>query len=298
MAYDGDYSTAPDVARLAIVRRSSPYPGRFSRMLGNYDVRNNTAVSRDPDLVMRQVDYFLRKFPERGVGFYLYSMLSDEQISALRSGPFQEPAFAFFNLRDTFDSKVAGSSLTDDPRWIAYQTSRFVASALVTDNFSASPYSTKSVLFKDSPDKDQIYWFHFPSPLAYGDIEFDIYVDDRNSSGSANFEVRASTGTTSVREVGLLITQPAATHWTLWVDRPGGAVRYADHIPTQTWHRIRFRNDVEKNTYSVYLDGVSLVRDIPYAGGFQELSTVNNIQWRSLGNDEDVYLDNVVVHDP
>lgn len=298
VAYDSDYSNAPDVARLAAVRRNSPYPERFTRMLGDYDERFGTVFSRDPALVLKQVDYFLRKFPERGASLYLYSMLSDEQIAALRAGPFHQNALPFFNIKDDFESKPAGSNLSADLRWTGYNAPpSYITTAYVADNIAAGG-SGRSVVFKDTPGANQIYWLNLASPKGAATVEFDIYLDDRNPRGGANFEVRPSTGTGSGREISLYLAQQSPTTWMLSIWKKDGIVAYARNIPLKTWHRIKFRNDVLSHTFTLALDGNVLAVDVPYGAGINTLSQVDTIQWRNISSDEDVYIDNVVIREP
>ncbi len=83
-----DYRVATDCQKLEAARRSSSHPEKFVKILGNYDGK----APRDADLVARQVEYFLRKYPDYGSALYLYEQLSEEQIKALRAGPFKEDA--------------------------------------------------------------------------------------------------------------------------------------------------------------------------------------------------------------
>ncbi|NCO32464.1 MAG: family 10 glycosylhydrolase, partial [Armatimonadetes bacterium] len=94
VVYDMDYGRVPNINVLERVRLVSSHPERFAKVLGNYERREGRAVPREPELVARQMEYFLRKFPGRGIGLYIYSMLSEEQIQALQAGPFKEAAVA------------------------------------------------------------------------------------------------------------------------------------------------------------------------------------------------------------
>lgn len=97
LVYMMAYDPSPDLAQLKNVRRSSPFPERFTMLPGNYGgTVDGKVIPREADLVMRQVDYFLRKFPDAGIGVYLYSMLSWEQSVALREGPFKEGAVPYW----------------------------------------------------------------------------------------------------------------------------------------------------------------------------------------------------------
>lgn len=96
LVYMMAYAPSPDLTRLNQVRQSSLHPHRFAVLGGNYDSAPGIAVSRPPDLLVRQIDYFLRKYPEGGVGLYLYNQLSEAQVAALRNGPFREPAVPYW----------------------------------------------------------------------------------------------------------------------------------------------------------------------------------------------------------
>lgn len=97
LVYMMGYAQVPDIARLQAVRRNSPFPNRFIMLPGNFDrTKEGEVIPRDADLLVRQIDYFLRKFPGAGIGLYLLSMLSEEQITALKNGLFKERAIPFW----------------------------------------------------------------------------------------------------------------------------------------------------------------------------------------------------------
>lgn len=297
IVYDGDYSPVPDGPRLADVRRNSTYPERFSRMLGNFDFRQGIVFTRETELILKQVDYFLRKFPEQGSAFYLYGLLNDEQISALRAGPFKDDALPFFKVKDDFESKTPGSNLNADLRWTGYNAPpSFVPTAYIADHLAA-PGSGQSVWFKDAPGASQVYWLNLPLSKTAATIEFDIYLDDRNPQGSANFEVRFSTGTDGDREISLRIGQNSPTTWMISIWKKDGVFAYARNLSLKRWYRIKFRNDTENNAFALSLDGVPLAA-ASYSRGLTEIARIDSIQWRNLGTDEDIYIDNVVIREP
>ena len=198
---------------------------------------------------------------------------------------------------DNFEGKANGSNLNADPRWTAFVTGDglLVATAFVTNNPTA-PGSTRSAVFKDAPGKTQIYWFAMTNAATAAAVEFDVFLDDRNPTGDANLEVRASTAKTNFREVGLLLRQTAgANTWEVAVARADGIVVLTNGLPLRSWHRVRFDNDVATNTYSVVFDGVALATRTLYAAPIQSLTTVNNFQFRNNSDDEDVYLDNLAL---
>ena len=192
--YDGDYSLVPDVSRLAAARESTFYPGRFLRLVGNYDWIGQTVVPRDARLYNKQIEYFLRKFPERGVSTYIFGQMSDAQAQALRQGVLANDALPYFNTHDDFEGKPNGSYLNVDKRWVGYNNSPvYVPTATVTGDIAASG-SAKSAAFRNINSMRQIYWLNMPSTTTVASAEFDIYLADRNpnSSGTVNFEIRPS----------------------------------------------------------------------------------------------------------
>ncbi|MFY9268454.1 MAG: family 10 glycosylhydrolase, partial [Candidatus Manganitrophaceae bacterium] len=113
LVYMMGYDSSPDVVQLKNVRRSSPFPERFIMLPGNYGATVNGKVTpREAELVTRHVGYFLRKFPDAGIGVYLYSMLSWEQSVALRDGPFKEGAVPYWG-------KIKDLSVPNWPQGIA-----------------------------------------------------------------------------------------------------------------------------------------------------------------------------------
>ncbi len=210
-----------------------------------------------------------------------------------------ENSVATFRLSDNFEGKTSGARLTNYPPWSASTNSTQNGDVFITNSIVA-PGSTRSVAFIDRPSgpTNQIYWYDLPQEVTAAAIEFDVFVDDRNTSGNVNFEVRPSTGTGSLREVALQISQATSNTWRLSALRQPGTVVLSTNFPVQTWHRVRFANDIVANTYSVFLDGVALTNNATYAVAFSNMYSLGNFQFRSTGNDEDLYLDNVVVETP
>ncbi|MEK7389927.1 MAG: family 10 glycosylhydrolase [Elusimicrobiota bacterium] len=111
LIYGMDYDQRPNISVMSFIRETSPHPERFPKLLGNYNwVPNGTggvAVTPRPgSFLAQQVEYFLRKFPGRGIGVYIYSQLHNnpDQINALRAGPFKETAIPDSNGRSRPDS--------------------------------------------------------------------------------------------------------------------------------------------------------------------------------------------------
>jgi len=210
-----------------------------------------------------------------------------------------ENAVATFRIEDTFEGKTSGVQLTNYPPWSATTNATQGGDAYITNSIAA-PGSTRSAVFRDRPGNptNQIFWYNLPTLATAAAIEFDVYVDDRNTTGNVIFEVRPSLGTGSQREVALQITQAASNTWRLVALRQAGSVVLSTNLPVQTWHRVGFSNDVVANTYSVFLDGVALTNNAAYAVAFSNLFALGNFQFRSTGADEDLYLDNVVAETP
>jgi hypothetical protein len=87
-----DYRPLPDADTFDVTRAAFSVAEKQVLLLGNYDSALDKApLPRVAGLVASLVSYTQRRWPG-AVGLYLYSMLSDEQVEALRSGPFAESA--------------------------------------------------------------------------------------------------------------------------------------------------------------------------------------------------------------
>jgi uncharacterized protein (TIGR03790 family) len=204
-----------------------------------------------------------------------------------------------FEWTDTFEGKSLGVNLTNDTRWISYGGGTYRMRGFVT-NAVLPPGSTRSAVFSDIPgNTNQLYTFKFPGRRTCATAEFDVYLDDRNPTSNADFRVRNSQGTTSRREVELLLTQATPTTWRVGISGPSplGTVYYTNDLPVQTWHRIGYANDVVKETFSIWLDGIALATDVPYTASYTNLPWVDGVNFYSASLDEDVYIDNLVVSD-
>ena len=93
VVYNMDYGRHLSCARIDSVREAIDGPEAIVDLPGNYErAEDGKVVAREGNLVADQLAYCQRKWPGNGVGLYLYSLLSDEQIEALRAGPFKEDA--------------------------------------------------------------------------------------------------------------------------------------------------------------------------------------------------------------
>lgn len=96
IAFDSQYGHAPSAASLLTAQALSLFPERYMPILSVWGADPGESLQRDPRLVAKQFDYFLRRFPDVGVVAYLYGQLSDAQITTLSNGIFAEPAKPFW----------------------------------------------------------------------------------------------------------------------------------------------------------------------------------------------------------
>jgi hypothetical protein len=90
VAYIMDYFKQLGTTRFDVGRKESLFPEGYVFIVGNYE-HAGKVVPREAELVAKLIDYCRRKYNDgNGVATYIYSMLSDEQIKALRAGPFKE----------------------------------------------------------------------------------------------------------------------------------------------------------------------------------------------------------------
>lgn len=93
--FNMDYGWTPDFAKFDEAARSCGAPAKCVPLLSLYDMEGPKQFSRTAAQVARTTDYALRKYPDCGVCYFDYGMLSEEQIKALRDGPFKEDAVPF-----------------------------------------------------------------------------------------------------------------------------------------------------------------------------------------------------------
>lgn len=99
IAYNMDYGWRPDFRKFEDTAKSTACPQKFAPMLGLYDREGRKSFPRNAEQVAHLVDYSLRKYPGCGVALFDYSYLSDEQVKALRDGPFKEDAVPWWPER-------------------------------------------------------------------------------------------------------------------------------------------------------------------------------------------------------
>ena len=90
-----DYRQRIDFENVDGVRSALKKPEKMIVLFGNYDQIDDQseAIPRPGELIANYAAFAQRRWPGTGMGFYLYSRLTDEQVNALRAGPFLENAF-------------------------------------------------------------------------------------------------------------------------------------------------------------------------------------------------------------
>lgn len=77
----------PDAVRARLTDPLKLYP-----LFGNYERVDDRVVPRANELITRYVQFARRRWPGSGVGFYIFTQFTDEQLRALRTGVFREHA--------------------------------------------------------------------------------------------------------------------------------------------------------------------------------------------------------------
>ena len=92
--YDMRYPAEPDWEEIRAVQTTMKRPDAYVVLCGNYDSvgPQHTSISRAGARVAAQIVRSRQAVHGNGVGLYLYSLLNDDQINALRAGPFHLPA--------------------------------------------------------------------------------------------------------------------------------------------------------------------------------------------------------------
>lgn len=106
-----DYRETIDYKTIDAVRKDLRRPEQLIVLFGNYDRLHKTApaVPRKGVLVAKYASYAQRRWSSLGIGFYIYAQMSDDQVSALRGGPFKEeavPSWKFLKRQQTDAASV------------------------------------------------------------------------------------------------------------------------------------------------------------------------------------------------
>lgn len=93
VVFNMDYGRELSWMRMDALREVAAHPEAFVDLCGNYErTETGHVVPREGELVAQHIEFCRRKWPGNGVALYIWSMLDDGQIEALRAGPFAEDA--------------------------------------------------------------------------------------------------------------------------------------------------------------------------------------------------------------
>jgi uncharacterized lipoprotein YddW (UPF0748 family) len=91
-----DYNQTIDLATVEGARTSFKNPEQLVLLFGNYDAKEGQAVARPGELIAQYAGFSQRRWPGGGVALYLYNLLTEDQIRALKRGPFQDVALPYW----------------------------------------------------------------------------------------------------------------------------------------------------------------------------------------------------------
>jgi len=89
--FDMDYTDPPNSENHNLMRAQFNDPTKFVELLSNYYTAGETVLPTSADVVSAKIDRARRRWGD-GIGLYLYSMLTDEQVSSLGGKIFNSPA--------------------------------------------------------------------------------------------------------------------------------------------------------------------------------------------------------------
>lgn len=94
VVYDMRYQALPNWEAIRTVQQTLKRPEAYVVLAGNFNRvgPKHVAVSREGRVVAELIARSRQISRGNGVGLYIYSLLNDEQIEALRTGPFRNPA--------------------------------------------------------------------------------------------------------------------------------------------------------------------------------------------------------------
>lgn len=92
VVFNMDYRERVDAESIDRARQRLKVKEKMIVLFGNYDRIDGKAQPRSGELVAKYIEYSRRQWPGSGVALYLLNLLSPEQVTALATGPFSEPA--------------------------------------------------------------------------------------------------------------------------------------------------------------------------------------------------------------
>lgn len=103
LIFNMDYRQRVDLKAIDMARGALEQPEKLYPLFGNFDSVDGTPVSRPGKMVENFVEMSRDKWPGSGVGFYIFQMLSDDQVAVLKQGAFAEQAIPGWRARPTRD---------------------------------------------------------------------------------------------------------------------------------------------------------------------------------------------------
>jgi len=90
--FNMDYQARVDFEKATLAMGKLPDKRMMIELFGNYEHEDDRIAPRPGEIVAKYMGFAQRTWPGHGMALYLYSMLSDKQINALKAGPFCENA--------------------------------------------------------------------------------------------------------------------------------------------------------------------------------------------------------------
>ncbi|HUI66736.1 MAG TPA: family 10 glycosylhydrolase [Nitrospirota bacterium] len=87
VVFDMEYADPPDVERHHLAMAQFRDPHKLVLLISNHDWKSGLPQPKPADQLRSSVEYVRERWG-KGLGIYLYSMLSDEQVEMLAGGPF------------------------------------------------------------------------------------------------------------------------------------------------------------------------------------------------------------------
>jgi uncharacterized lipoprotein YddW (UPF0748 family) len=87
LVFDMEYADPPDVERHHLVTAQFREQSRLVMLISNHDWKNGAPVPKTAQHLKQTAEYVRNRWG-RGLGVYIYSMLSDDQVEMFAAGPF------------------------------------------------------------------------------------------------------------------------------------------------------------------------------------------------------------------